>query len=153
MEPIFRLRTRRRSGRSGTRIHPFVRLPSRIFSRKKGNKGGIDWTLVMGPGKGSPRKGRFFFFFFFFLALDVKNLALRPSSPMSRTPLPWTSQAAIFHSRKSSSWRHAQDNPPLKYSGNLSVDRLATIDRARANDFLKWKQLRFESRRRNQSSL
>ena len=129
-----------------TRIHP-LRLAVSNFSLKKGNKAGIDWTLVMdqksritakGPVCLSPLGAD--------LALDVKNLALRPfQSYVPGTIAMDITSGDISTAGKFILTTDAQDKPTVKYSGNLSVDRLATIDRARANDFLKWKQLRFES--------
>ncbi|MDD3248782.1 MAG: DUF748 domain-containing protein [Smithellaceae bacterium] len=129
-----------------TRIHP-LRLTVSNFSLKKDNKADIDLALVMdqkstitakGPVCLSPLGAD--------LALGVKNLALRPF----QSYIPGTVRMDITDGALSTSGKFilatdAQDKPTVKYSGNLSVDRLATIDRARANDFLKWKQLRFQS--------
>ncbi len=129
-----------------TRIHP-LSLAVSNFSLKKGNKAGIDLALVMdqksritakGPVCLSPLGAD--------LALDVKNLALRPF----QSYVPDTVQMDITGGALSTAGVFAlatdgKGEPGIKYSGNLSVNHLATIDRARANDFLKWKQLRFES--------
>ncbi|MDD4092153.1 MAG: DUF748 domain-containing protein, partial [Smithellaceae bacterium] len=129
-----------------TRLHPF-RLAVSNFSLKKGNKAGIDLALVMdqkcritakGPVSLSPLGAD--------LALGVKNLALRPL----QSYIPDTVRMDITGGGLSTAGAfaltsNAQGEPSVKYSGNLSVDHLATIDKERANDFLKWKQLRFES--------
>ncbi len=129
-----------------TRIHPF-RLAVSNFSLKKGNKAGIDLALVMdqkcritakGPVSLSPLGAD--------LALGVKNLTLRPL----QSYIPDTVRMDITGGDLSTAGAfaltsNAQGEPSVKYSGNLSVDHLTTIDKERANDFLKWKQLRFES--------
>ncbi len=129
-----------------TRLHPF-RLTVSNFSLKKGNKAGIDLALVMdqkcritakGPVALSPLGAD--------LALGVKNLALRPL----QSYIPDTIRMDITGGGLSTAGAfaltsNAQGEPSVKYSGNLSVDHLTTIDKERANDFLKWKQLRFES--------
>jgi len=129
-----------------TRIHPF-RLAVSNFSLKKGNKAGIDLALVMdqkcritakGPVSLSPLGAD--------LALGVKYLALRPL----QSYIPDTVRMDITGGELSTTGAFAlatdaKGEPSVKYAGQISVDHLATIDRARAHDFLKWKQLRFQS--------
>ncbi|HPC86252.1 MAG TPA: DUF748 domain-containing protein [Smithellaceae bacterium] len=129
-----------------TRIHP-LSLTVSNFSLKRGNRARIDLALVMdqkcritakGPVAVSPLGAD--------LALGVKNLALRPL----QSYMPGTIRMDITGGDLSTAGAftlasNAKGEPSVKYSGNLSVDHLATIDKERANDFLKWKQLRFES--------
>ena len=129
-----------------TRIHP-LNLTVSHFSLKKGNKAGIDLTLVMdkksritakGPVCISPTSAD--------LALVVKNLALRPL----QSYIPDTLRMDITSGDLSTAGTFAlaasaKGEPSIKYSGNLFVDHLATIDKEHANDFLKWKRLRLVS--------
>ncbi|KAF0159528.1 MAG: hypothetical protein FD159_469 [Syntrophaceae bacterium] len=80
------------------------------------------------------------------LALEVKNLAIRPFQPYFTESV----QLDVTHGSISTAGNialnlDAKNKPSVKYTGNLSVSNLATIDKAHSLDFLKWKQLNFQS--------
>jgi hypothetical protein len=54
-------------------------------------------------------------------------------------------RGAIFTAGRCSLAMDEQNKPRVKYTGNLSIRDLATLDKAQAHDFLKWKQLNFQS--------
>ena len=127
-------------------INP-LRLSVSKISLKKGDIADVDLALMIdktsvitakGPVGIDPLSAH--------LALAVKNLNIRPFQPyftesiqidVTRGSL---STAGIF-----SLTADAKSKPSVKYQGNLSVDNLATIDKAQSHDFLKWQQLNFQS--------
>ncbi|MRR16769.1 MAG: DUF748 domain-containing protein [Deltaproteobacteria bacterium] len=80
------------------------------------------------------------------LALDARNLTIRSFQPYFTEAVQMdVTRGSISTAGKFSLAMDAKDNPRIRYDGNLSVANLATIDKARANDFLKWKLLNFQS--------
>ncbi len=127
-------------------INP-LRLSVSNLSLKKGNLAGVDLALVIdkksditvkGPVSIDPLAAN--------LSLEVKNLFIRPFQPY----FPESVQMDVTHGSISTAGKialnlDAKSKPSVKYAGNLSVDNLATIDKANSHDFLKWKQLNFQS--------
>ncbi|MCL5808649.1 MAG: DUF748 domain-containing protein [Deltaproteobacteria bacterium] len=124
------------------RIHP-LRLYASKLSMKKGDRAAVDLALTVDKktditAKGSlgiqPLNAD--------LALDVKNLAIRPFQPY------FTECVQLDVTRGSVSTAGAlsltldeESKTRVAYQGNLSVSQLATVDRAHRHDFLKFKQL------------
>ena len=129
-----------------TRIHP-LRLSVSGFSLQQGDTADIDLALVIdnkssvtakGPVGIAPLRAN--------LAWAAKNLAIRSFQPY----FPESVQMEVTHGSLSTAGKFslktdAKGKPGVQYSGNLFVSNLATIDKANAHDFLKWKQLAFQS--------
>ena len=80
------------------------------------------------------------------LAVGVKNLAIRPFQPYFADAVQLdVTGGAVSTDGKVTLATDSHQNPSITYTGNLAVTQLATIDRARANDFLKFKRLAFNS--------
>lgn len=127
-------------------INP-LRLSMSKLSLKKGDLADVDLALVIdkkssitakGPVGIEPLAAN--------LALEVKNLAIRPFQPYFTESV----QLDVTHGSISTAGKialnlDAKNKPSVNYTGNLSVSNLATIDKAHSLDFLKWKQLNFQS--------
>ncbi len=79
------------------------------------------------------------------LDIDMKNFAIRPFQPY------FTDKARINVTRGGISTKGtlsvvqgSEGAPTAKYAGNVLVADFASIDKANANDFLKWKSLFFD---------
>ncbi|MDP2853146.1 MAG: DUF748 domain-containing protein [Smithellaceae bacterium] len=127
-------------------INP-LRLSVSKLSLKKGDLADVDLALVIdkkssiaakGPVGIEPLAAN--------LAIEVKNLAIRPFQPYFAESVQLdVTHGSISTAGKVSLNLDAKNEPSIKYTGNLSVSNLATIDKAHAHDFLKWKQLNFQS--------
>ena len=117
------------------------------LSLKKGDVADVDLALVIdkksaitakGPVGIEPLSAD--------LALEVKNLAIRPFQPYFTESVQLdVTRGAISTVGKFSLTQDEKSKSRIKYTGNLSVSNLATIDKANAHDFIKWKQLHFQS--------
>ena len=127
-------------------INP-LRLSVSKLSLKKGDVADVDLALVIdkkssltakGPVGIEPLAAN--------LAIQIKNLAIRPFQPYFAESVQLdVTHGSISIAGKVSLNLDAKNKPSIKYTGNLSVSNLATIDTAHAHDFLKWKQLNFQS--------
>ena len=127
-------------------INP-LRLSVSGISLKKGKSVAVDLALVMdkkctvtaqGPVVIDPLGAD--------LNLAVKNLAIRPFQPYFPDSVQLdVTRGFITTAGKLSLLTDTKSKPGVKYAGNLSVANLATVDKAHAHDFLKWKQLNFQS--------
>jgi len=127
-------------------INP-LRLSVSKLSLKKGDVADVDLALVIdkksnitmkGPVGIDPLAAN--------LALEVKNLAIRPFQPYFAESVQLdVTRGSISTIGKVSLNLDTKNKPSVKYTGNLSVSNLATIDKAHSHDFLKWKQLNFQS--------
>lgn len=80
------------------------------------------------------------------LNVDVKNLSVRTfQSYFADVVRVNVRRGAISTAGKFSLTADEKGAPRVKYAGKLYVSNLAAIDEARANDFLNWKQLYFNS--------
>lgn len=116
------------------------------ISTEKGRKGTVDLALtinqkgtvaVKGPLSIDPLSAE--------MDIDVKNIALRTFQPYI------TDKAKINVTRGGISTKGtlsvaqgSEGAPAAKYAGNVLVADFASIDKANANDFLKWKSLFFD---------
>ena len=127
-------------------INP-LRLSVSKLSLRKGDIADVDLALVVDKksdimSKGSvgisPLTAN--------LVLDVKSLPIRSFQPYFTESVQMNvTSGSISTAGKFSLSTDPQDKPRIRYEGNLSVSSLATIDKAHANDFLKWKLLNFQS--------
>lgn len=117
------------------------------FSLKKGDRADLDLALVLDKKTNLSAKGPFGIDpLSAELALDVKNLAIRSFQPYFPETIQMdVTRGAIFTTGKCSLTMDNQNKPRVTYAGNLSVRDLATLDKAQARDFLKWKQLNFQT--------
>ena len=128
-------------------INP-LRLSVSKFSLKKGDVADVDLALVIDKKSAITAKGP--------LGIEPlsADLALEVKEPgHSSVPALFYRigstgchyVAAISTVGKISLTQDEKSKSRIKYTGNLSVSNLATIDKANAHDFLKWKQLHFQS--------
>ncbi len=127
-------------------INP-LRLNVSKFSLKKGNSADVDLALTIdkkgtisaaGPVVIEPLSAN--------LALNAKGLDIRPFQPYFTESVKIdVTRGSISTAGKFSLTMDAKSKPSIKYQGNLSVDNLATLDMVKSHDFLKWKQLNFQS--------
>lgn len=127
-------------------INP-LRLSVSNFSLKKGDVADVDLALVMDKTSAISAKGPLGIKpLSADLALEVKRLAIRPFQPYFTESVQLdVLRGAIATVGKISLNQDEKSKPRIKYTGNLSVSNLATIDKANAHDFIKWKQLHFQS--------
>ena len=78
------------------------------------------------------------------LQLDLKNINIRDfqSYFTGKVKIDVT-RGAISTAGNFSLTKDKKNEMVIKYTGNLSVSNLATLDKAQSNDFLKWKKLSF----------
>lgn len=116
------------------------------LSTAPGAKGTIDFSLtldqkgtvsVKGPVGIEPISAE--------LDIDVKNLAIRSFQPYftDKARINVT-QGGISTKGTLSVARGSEGAPSAKYAGTILVANFASIDKAKANDFLKWKSLFFD---------
>jgi len=76
------------------------------------------------------------------LKLDAKNISIRDFQPYFTDKVKIdVTRGSISTAGNFSLTQNKKDEPVIRYGGNLSVSNLATVDKAQANDFLKWKRL------------
>lgn len=79
------------------------------------------------------------------LQLDLRNINIRDfQSYFTDNVKIDVTRGAISTAGKFSLTKDKKDAPVVKYTGNISVSNLATLDKAQSNDFLKWKKLSFQ---------
>ncbi len=127
-------------------INP-LRLAVSKISLRKGDTADVDLALVIDKKSNITAKGSVGIMpLAANLALDVKSLTIRSFQPYFTQSVQMdVTGGSISTAGKFSLVMDTKDNPRVRYEGNLSVANLATIDKARANDFLKWKLLNFQS--------
>jgi hypothetical protein len=82
------------------------------------------------------------------LSLDLKDIAIRAFQPYFTDKIKIDVTKGTLGTK--GRFKLSMDNknkPKVTYDGEISVSRLATIDKARANDFIKWRQLYFDKLR------
>ena len=127
-------------------INP-LRLSVSKLSLKKGDIADVDLALVMdkktditakGPVGIEPLSAD--------LALEVKSLDIRPFQPYFTESVQLdVTRGFVSTDGKLLLKMDSESKPNINYQGKLSVSQLVTIDRAHAHDFLKFKQLAFQS--------
>ena len=127
------------------RISPLT-LHASNLSNMKDAEGIIDLSLnidkkgsvsVKGPVVMEPLKAD--------LALDVKQIAIRLFQPYFTDKIKIdVTRGDIGTSGRFKLVMNKAGKPRITYDGQISVARLATIDKARSNDFIKWRQLYFD---------
>jgi uncharacterized protein involved in outer membrane biogenesis/flagellar motor protein MotB len=127
-------------------INP-LRLNVSKISMSKGAIANVDLSLVMdqntnitakGPVSIRPLSAD--------LALNVKDLAIRPFQPYFTESMQLDiTRGSISTDGKFSMTMDAKNKPVIKYQGELSVAQFASIDQIHTRDFLKFKQLDFNS--------
>ncbi len=76
------------------------------------------------------------------LALGVEHLAIRPFEPYFAESVELdVVSGSVFTTGQLTLKMDDQEKPVITYSGNLSVGRLATIDRISSHDFIKFQKL------------
>ncbi|MHB8137387.1 MAG: DUF748 domain-containing protein [Smithellaceae bacterium] len=128
------------------KINP-LRLNVSKISMSKGAIANLDLALVMdqktnitakGPVGLQPVSAD--------LALNVKDLAIRPFQPYFTESIQLDiTRGSISTDGKFSMTMDAKNKPGIKYQGELSVAQFASIDQIHTRDFLKFKQLDFNS--------
>jgi len=79
------------------------------------------------------------------LALNIKNLAIRPFQPYFAEAVQLdVTRGFVSSGGKLVLTTGKDEKPAVNYAGNLAVTQFATIDRAHSNDFLKFKRLAFD---------
>jgi flagellar motor protein MotB len=78
------------------------------------------------------------------LNLDLKNINIRDFQSYFNDKIKIdVTRGAISTAGNFSLAKDKKNESVIKYTGNLSVSNLATLDKAQSNDFLKWKNLSF----------
>jgi hypothetical protein len=78
------------------------------------------------------------------LSVNIKNIGIQPFQPYFSDKIKINVlRGSITTAGKLSLTPDTEGKPVIKYTGNIAVANLATIDKIQANDFLKWKQLYF----------
>ncbi len=126
-------------------INP-LRLSMKKLSLKKGDMADMDLALVMNKSDITAKGTLGIEPLTVNLDLDVKKLAIRPFQPYfpENVQLDVT-RGSISTAGKFSLNPDAKNKPIIRYTGNLSINQMATIDRARSLDFLKFEKLAFSS--------
>lgn len=124
-----------------------LRLSVSNLSLQKGDLAGLDLAMTLdkktditakGPLGIDPLAAN--------LALDVKNLAIRPFQPyLPENILLDITRGTVSTGGDFSLGADSANKPVIKYTGNLSVNGFAAIDRIHSHDFLKFRQLAFSS--------
>ncbi|MEE9911772.1 MAG: DUF748 domain-containing protein [Deltaproteobacteria bacterium] len=127
-------------------INP-LRLSLSRFSLKKGDVADLDLALVIDKKTDVTVKGSVGIEpLAADLALNVKDLSIRSFQPYFTESIQIdVTRGSLSAAGKMNLNLDAKNKPSVKYQGNLAVNQLATIDKAHAHDFLKWKQLNFQS--------
>ena len=123
-----------------------LQLKAVNLSLEKETRGNIDLTLTLdkkseisaqGPLGLEPFNAN--------LALNVKNIGIRTfqSYFTDKVKIDVT-RGAVSTAGNFSLTTGSKGEPVVKYAGKVSVNNLATIDKAQSNDFLKWKALSFD---------
>ncbi len=116
------------------------------LSTEKGTSGSVDLTLtvdkkgrisIKGPLAVNP--------FHADLAIDVNNLDVRTFQPYFVDKIKvQVTRGSLSTAGRFSLAEDGKGKPRIRYAGKISVSRLATIDKAFANNFINWKQLYFD---------
>ncbi|HNS56093.1 MAG TPA: DUF748 domain-containing protein [Smithellaceae bacterium] len=124
-----------------------LRLNAKKFSTAKDAKGDVDLFLNVEKKGSVAAKGQIGIEpLSADLNLDVKNIAIRTFQPYFADLLKASvKQGSVSTAGKLSLAVKGKEPPKVKYAGKLYVSDLAVVDELYANDFLKWKQLYFES--------
>ena len=123
-----------------------LQLKAANLSLEKGVQGNIDLALTLdkkceisaqGPLGLEPLNAD--------LALNLKNIGIRTfqSYFTDKVKIDVT-RGAVSTTGNFSLVKNKKGEPVIKYAGKVSVNNLATIDKAQSNDFLKWKALSFD---------
>ncbi len=122
-------------------------LKAKKFSTAKDAKGDIDLFLTIEKKGNVAAKGQIAIEpLSADLNLDVKNIGIRTFQPYFADQVKVNlKQGAVSTAGKFSLAVKGKEPPKVKYAGKLNVSDLAVADELYANDFLKWKQLYFES--------
>lgn len=127
------------------RVTPLT-VKIRNFSNQKDEKADIDLSIdlnkkglinITGPVCIDPVSAD--------LALDLKSIAIRTFQPYFTDQIKIDVTKGDIGTKGQLNVVMAKDGKPkVTYDGEISVSRLATIDKARSNDFIKWRQLYFD---------
>ncbi|MEN6488681.1 MAG: DUF748 domain-containing protein [Smithella sp.] len=122
-------------------------LKAKKFSTAKGAKSDIDLFLAVEKRGDVAAKGQITIDpLSADLNLDVKNIAIRPFEPYFTDLIKANvKQGAVSTAGKFTLTAKGKEPPKVKYAGKIYVSDLAFADELYATDFLKWKQLYFES--------
>jgi flagellar motor protein MotB len=122
-----------------------LRFTAANISTEKGNQGKIELDGTLNKKSGIKASGTLVLEpLGSDLNLDLKNINIRDFQSYFNDKIRIDvirgaiSTAGIFSLAKDK-----KNESVIKYTGNLSVSNLATIDKAQSNDFLKWKNLSF----------
>ncbi len=124
-----------------------LRLKASNVSLKKDAKADVDLTLVMDKHTNIAAKGAVSINpVGADLALNVKNLAIRPFQPYFTESVQLdVTRGAVSTAGKLVFKMDAKEKPSVSYIGNLAVLQLAAIDRMRSQDFVKFQRLEFNA--------
>lgn len=124
-----------------------LKLSAKKFSTAKDAKGDVDLFLNVEKKGSVAAKGQIGIEpLSADLNLDVKNLAIQTFQPYFADLVNMNvKQGSVSTAGKLSLAVKGKEPPKVKYAGKLYVSDLAVVDELYANDFLKWKQLYFES--------
>lgn len=127
-------------------INP-LRLNVSKISLSKGDLANVDLSLIMDQNTNITVKGPVSFQpLSADLALNVKDLAIRPFQPYFSDAVQLDiTRGSISTDGKFSMKMDAKNKPVIKYLGGLSIAQFASIDQIHTHDFLKFKQLDFNS--------
>lgn len=130
------------SDRAKIRVSPLT-IKVRNFSNQKDEKADIDVAInldkkgsiaISGPVGIDPLQAD--------LALDVKDIAIRTFQPYFTDQIKIdVTKGAVGTKGRFNLVMDKAGKPKITYEGEIGISNLATIDKARANDFIKWRQL------------
>ncbi len=77
------------------------------------------------------------------LKLNVKGMAIVPFQPYFTDRVKVMLTEGAFSANGNLSLSYAKDGPKVVYAGEASITRFSSLDKANADDFLKWNSLHF----------
>jgi flagellar motor protein MotB len=122
-----------------------LRFTAANISTEKGNQGKIELDGILNKKSGIKASGTLVLEpLGSDLNLDLKNINIRDFQSYFNDKIKIdVTRGTISTAGNFSLAKDKKNESVIKYTGNLSVSNLATIDKAQSNDFLKWKNLSF----------
>jgi len=123
-----------------------LRLKAVNLSLEKGAQGNIDLALTLDKKSEISAQGTLGLEpLNANLALNIKNIGIRTFQSYFTDKVKIDVTRGVVSTIGNFSLATGKNGEPvIKYAGNISVNHLATIDKAQSNNFLKWKDLSFD---------
>jgi hypothetical protein len=133
------------AGKTATLLADAIKIRAENISTQKGGKAKVDLEAGLGKSGHLRANGNAAMNpFDANLNVDVKGLALVPLQPYFAEKINVTVTDGTVSTKGNLQLRAAPGGPfKVGFVGDARVERFATVDKATAEDFLKWKTLRF----------